>query len=125
MSRAPIDPRLAGSEFAPVNTLCRHCGKPTNTVSLICAACANQEYLRQALEYAREVLTLQPQQAIEAGHSKDGVLHLALFSAKFMAWCGAELSEARIKRKRHPPDRFPSELCPACAAHYREAARCP
>lgn len=125
MPKTPINPSLAGSRFAPVDNRCRRCGQPTNTVSLTCHECLRKIYLMQQMERAREVLREHPRQAVEMGRSRERILHLALFEAPQLGWCGAQLTEPRAKRKRAPAAGFPPELCPACLALYREVAPCP
>lgn len=125
MAKQPIDPSLAGSRFAPVNNRCRRCGQLTNTISLTCHACLQKIFLSQQMENARETLRAMPRQALEIGRGKDHILHLALFDAPNVGWCGAELTEPRAKRRRTPAPLFPPDLCAACTTLFREVTPCP
>ena len=100
---------------------CVTCGAPTDSVSIRCGLCLDKAYLADELLFARNWLGRYPEEKIELAHDAAKEVHLVCFHCRNIGWCGAKLTQLKLKRKSITAGNFPSEgMCVACRGLYRD-----
>lgn len=99
--------------------VCVRCGAKTSTLSKICSACLNRDYIARQLDHIKERLAREPATLIELARDLRGIPHLVLLSTGRLAWCGALVTESPLKRRREKGANMPAALCPACRKSLR------
>ena len=128
MSKAPIEsrqlvhPGLLGHPGEALIKRCRRCQAVIGTLTEICPACMDKQYLTEELGYIEEVLHQRPLYAITVAHDRKKIPHLVLFRNTELGWCGCELHELADKRRRMHGVHFPEDLCAECTRIYERVS---